>query len=371
MESDILNIINQNISLGNELNKILDNYKKIPGVQKVQKSINQEIKFLEKAIKNKNCLTNHVQSTNMNHFSFLVKILQLQRDIVHIDCGFHLEERCTPLRVDIVCENGLKWIKAIALNPKSLLNAANGEASYGARSILDQAEEFVAATEHHMCLFQRPKVVFYFCHEINAELLEKLQKIGVETASLSDQSDENFNCNEVVSLTPSTLNLDITTLLAYISSLCNGGSNFTYTDQFLIEQAEKERQTPLKPVLDELFAGKRLICCEIAYKSFQDIINLIAGPVELQRATELMKRVEILPDITEIPEELATLKLSGQINQRSLKIFAFGINMKALTVTSNKAFIRSAKMQGINVPVFTHQARALTELKEASATKTD
>lgn len=87
------------------------------------------------------------------------------------------------------------------------------------------------------------------------------------------------------------------------------------------------------------------MCCHTAYKSFQDIVSLLAGPLEKQRAEELSQRIEILPDVTFIPDEIATIKYSGKINERSLLIFAFGMHMKAVTVTSNKAFIRSAKMQ--------------------------
>lgn len=72
---------------------------------------------------------------------------------------------------------------------------------------------------------------------------------------------------------------------------------------------------------------------------------LLGGPQEKQRALELTKRIEILPDVTVIPEELASIKYSGKINERSLLIFSFGMHMKAVTVTSNKAFVRSAKMQ--------------------------
>lgn len=71
----------------------------------------------------------------------------------------------------------------------------------------------------------------------------------------------------------------------------------------------------------------------------------MAGPQEHKRAAELMQIVEVLPDVTTVPDELAVIKFSGKINQRSLKIFAFGMQMKAVTVTSNKAFVRSAKMQ--------------------------
>ncbi|XP_004529716.1 UPF0415 protein C7orf25 homolog [Ceratitis capitata] len=362
---DLVERANEKIELGHELITQLEEYRQINGVDKIQRKISQEVKFLLKVIKNETLKINHVQCSNLTHYAFLVEILKVQRDVVHLDCGFTVDGRSNPLRVDIVCENGLKWIKAIARNSKSLTDAAKGAASYGARSILDQAQEFVDASMQHLCMFKPPKVVFYFSQNIDNALIVELQEIGVEIASIA----EPFECDESADITNvSTLNIDITTLLAYISNVCNGNCNWIFREGILTEQAEKERQAPLKPVLDNLFKDKRLICCETAYKSFEEIISLLAGPLEHQRAKELMQRVEVLPDVVEVPEELSVIKFSGKINQRSLKIFAFGMHMKAVTVTSNKAFIRSAKMQGINVPVFTHQARALTEAKEASGT---
>ncbi|XP_055845434.1 UPF0415 protein C7orf25 homolog [Episyrphus balteatus] len=372
-EENIQNLAEEKITLGQNLIEQLDNFKSIPGAQKIQRKINQEIKFLQKVVSTNSIKLNHVMCSNLTHYQFLVKILELQKDVVHIDCGFPVEERNNPLRVDIVCDNGLKWIKAIARNSKSLTDAAAGRASYGAKSILDQAEEFVYAADQNLCMFRKPKVVFYFSHDIENEILEDMKEIGVEALSITNQpltadtaaviDDEDGTDFANVS----TLNLDITTMLAYISSLTNGSTNWSFKEPILTEQAKRERESPLKPVLDKIFEGKRLICCETAFQSFQDIVNLLAGDMEKQRADALMERVEIHKDVEEIPNEISVINVGGKINPRSLKIFAFGITMKALTVTSNKGFIRSAKMQGINVPVFIHQARALTESKETTA----
>lgn len=86
----------------------------------------------------------------------------LQKDIVHLDCGFQNEYRENPLRVDIVCDNGMKWVKVIARNTKSLIEAAQGRASYGAKSIVDQAEEYVQCAKENLCMFQEPKVRVFF-----------------------------------------------------------------------------------------------------------------------------------------------------------------------------------------------------------------
>lgn len=81
-----------------------------------------------------------------------------QKDVVHLDCGFQNEERENPLRVDIVCDGGMKWVKVVARNTKSLIEAAQGRSSYGAKSIVDQAAEYVQCAKENLYMFQEPKV---------------------------------------------------------------------------------------------------------------------------------------------------------------------------------------------------------------------
>ena len=185
------------------------------------------------------------------------------------------------------------------------------------------------------------------------------------------------------------LNLDITTLIAYVSELTNGASFYNFKEPLLTEQNNQEKEHPVKPVLDQFFSGgifaltlylvwfqylnilaHTLICCETAAKSFLKILDLLGGPNEKLRGKELLSRLEILPDV-ENPEQLLNLTKSAQVKQRSLLIFAFGKQNRALTVTSNMGFIRSAKMQNVDVPAILHPARALTEQKQATATRID
>lgn len=51
------------------------------------------------------------------------------------------------------------------------------------------------------------------------------------------------------------LNLDVTAMIAYVSSLTNGGSNFKFKEPLLTQQAEWERERPAKPLLDKAFKG--------------------------------------------------------------------------------------------------------------------
>lgn len=299
----------------------------------------------------------NVVSSNLTYFNALVNALQKVNGLKHLDYPVPVTHLPKTLRIDIVCDNGATWIKVVARNLKSIKDRIAGMASYGAKSILDQAEELVEAASLNMYLYKPPRILFLFAISIDDELTSELNEIGVEVQTLNDAGhfDEKIEIE--------TLNLDVTTLIAYVSSLCNGGQNSKFNDRIFDQQAEMERRNPIKSVLDQLFIGKQLICCETAVNSFKDIVSLLGGPGEKQRAEELISQLNILPDV-DITDELTSINVTGQIKERSLKIFFFGLHHKAINVTANEGCYRSLKMQGVDIPVFLHEARALTELKE-------
>lgn len=189
------------------------------------------------------------------------------------------------------------------------------------------------------------QIVFYFSNKIDSSLHEELKEMGVQTASL-EEPDLDVNQYATIS---NELNLDVTTMLAYNSALTNGSCSWIFKEPLLTEQAEMERESPVKPMLDKLFQGKTLVCCQLAYDAFQNILAVLGGPKERELAAEFLKRVTVYPDVETIPPEFSNIRFTAKVNERSLKIFSFGMERKIFTATSNKAFVRSAKMQVSNI----------------------
>ncbi|KAG4075504.1 hypothetical protein HA402_003329 [Bradysia odoriphaga] len=374
-EIDLNKMVDEKIHLGNQLQKRFQPFLHIDGAIKIQKKISREIKYLEKAKCSGKIQHNNVLCSNLPNYECLINTLYSCRNIKNLDYPIHILDREFPLRVDIICDNGSTWVKVIARNPKSLSDTAQGRSGFGTKTILDQAAEFVQAAQENQCFFRPPKVIFEFAHKIDDDLAAELEDIGVKISQLplptnknasDEQDDEISNLENINKI--DKLNLDVTTMLAYVSALTNG-SNFEFADKILAQQSALERSVPVKSMLDKIFEGKELICCETASKSYNEICATVGGPQEKIRAEQFVKRITVLPDVP-IPAELVKLNISGQVKPRSLLVFSFGIAHKALTVTANKSFIRSAKMQGIDIPAFLHSARALSEQKEIKATPT-
>ena len=249
-------------------------------------------------------------------------------------------------------------------------------------------KEFVLCASQNEVLFKSPVVRFIFANGVTQSLHRRVTRKGAEAAgeivNLSDvesddesdldesdsDSDLDSDIDDAVSddelpIDNTKVNLDITAMIAYVSALTNGRNWFQFSEKILSEQAQWERQKPVKPFLDNIFKDKELICCASAMRDFDTIINTLGGPGERERATQLMERITVVPDC-DSPRTL-NLGVSGKIKDRSRSIFGTGDAMKVLTVTANTGFIRAAQGQGVNFAVITHESRALTEDKEKLA----
>ncbi|XP_069702933.1 UPF0415 protein C7orf25 homolog isoform X2 [Periplaneta americana] len=350
--------------------------------------------------KSKAAKKEHLLCTNLHHFQALVSCLNSSHDAVAVLQSFVVTKRdgsSKRICVDIVTEKGQEWVKVIARNPKALSQLSTGEGEFGQRSVVDHAVEYLECAKQHPYVFKTPKVVFEFACGIEENLADRLDILGIvvsgkrlenceisaqdvdtDTDSTSDgapaESDfvphsmSTSESSSVIGCSDSdqNLNLDVTAMLAYVSGLTNGRCHFEFKEPILTQQAEWERAKPVKPVLDTLFEGKSLFCCESAAKDFQSIVSTLGGDGEVSRASELLSRVTVVPDL-ESARARSCLKLGGKIKQRSLAVFSTGDAMKAVTVTANEGFVRAARSQGVEFAVFVHESRALTEGKERDA----
>ncbi|CAH1173620.1 unnamed protein product [Phaedon cochleariae] len=393
------------IKFGEALLISIENSKTVEGSQKLNRKIGQELKFLRKVCKNNLIKKEHLQCSNLTHFSALINTMRTLDNCQSVNKVFVLETR--KITVDIISDGGLTWTKVIARNPKSVSQICMGNASYGVRSIIDQAEEYVRCASLYPCLFQTPKIVFVFTNGISNKIATKLESFGITvqgervsdyTVNFDNNSDlsESDDENEFETNIPSSsaelstknidnitkVNLDVSAMLAYCSSVTNGSASlYDFDVPVLKQQAQWERLRPQKPLLDAFFKGKKLYCCQTAKDNFVNIMETVGGLEEKVRAEDLLERVSVLPDDADVKltgddgrfqdifgkvqySDERLLQVGGKIKKRSLVIFTFGDKIQAVTVTANDGFVRSAKQQGIHFVVFIHESRALTEQKE-------
>lgn len=108
------------------------------------------------------------------------------------------------------------------------------------------------------CLLLK-KVVFDFANQIDAELESSLTKMQITVrinGKIQDELVEAVEKNEITT----KLNLDVTTMMAFVSNLTCESCDWLFSQPILNEQACRERKISTKLFLDELFQGKITLC---------------------------------------------------------------------------------------------------------------
>ncbi|KOC68642.1 UPF0415 protein C7orf25 like protein [Habropoda laboriosa] len=403
-KAELLRCLEEKIDSGKATIDRLKLMGKIDGIEKLMRKIQQEIRFLEKVQSTGNVKKEHLQSTNLIHLNAIVARLFCTNEPTNVMKPFKYQK--SRLEVDIVCNGGASWVKVIARNARALTLISMGDGEYGQKSVLDQASSYLQCAKCYPHLYRPPDVVFHFAYGIEIPLATRLERMGVivegdkmrcEDTKNVDIHDSEDKCSTWMYSLESTeepleeyeegvnsdldilntsslkteiklLNLDVSTLLAYVTNMTNGYDYFVYREPLLTQQAEMERKHPVKPVLENFFRGKELIVSQTAYDNFMNIVDVIGGPKEILRAKELLNKVQIVDDIP-TGRIMEKLSLGGKIKDRSRLVFATGENMKSITVSANEGFVRAARMQGIECTVFLHEPRSLSEIKEGYATK--
>lgn len=64
-----------------------------------------------------------------------------------------------------------------------------------------------------------------------------------------------------------------------------------------------------------IFLDRKIVCCETAYRDFQEILSTVGGEKEKMRAEEMLKFVTVVPD-NPSPQALV-LEKTSKIKERS------------------------------------------------------
>nr|XP_046264167.1 UPF0415 protein C7orf25 homolog isoform X2 [Scatophagus argus] len=393
----------------------------VEGHQKLCSKLRAELRFLRRVEAGElQVKESHLHSTNLTHLTAIVDSAESLEGVVALLHVFTYQDAAgcrQTLVVDVVANEGHTWVKAVGRKAEALHNIWQGRGQYGDKSIIRQAEDFLQASRQQPVLYRHPHIVFAFYNGVSSPMANRLRDMGisvrgdivaVNTVVMEEGEDEEEDEqqeeeeeedkdkqpsdneegeeSELTRVDRSTVvaslafpvqvhveecqrvNLDITTLITYVSSLSHGRCHFTFREPVLTEQAAQERHQQVLPQLDAFMQGKELFACRAAVHDFQVILDTLGGPGEKERAQKLLARLHLVDD--QPSERTLQLTPSAKVNHRSLMIFGTGDSLRAVTMTANSRFVRAAANQGVRYSVFIHQPRALTEGKEWRATPT-
>ncbi|XP_037314668.2 UPF0415 protein C7orf25 homolog [Pungitius pungitius] len=356
----------------------------------------------------------------------LEDVVALLHVFTYLDAGGHRQT----LVVDVVANGGHTWVKAVGRKAEALHNIWQGRGQYGDKSIISQAEDFLRASRQQPVQYRHPHIAFAFYNGVSWPMAQRLKEMDIavrgdivavnnmtleeeeeeeeqqqqqdkdgyddeeeeepadeEERAKDEEEEEQADEEEDEELTQvdrgtvvaslafpaqvkveecRRVNLDITTLITYVSSLSHGRCHFSFREPVLTEQAAQERRLQVLPLLDDFMRGKELFACRAAVRDFRLILETLGGAGEKERAQALLARLQLVDDRPS--ERTLCLTHTAKVNERSLAIFGTGDSLRAVTMTANSRFVRAAANQGVRYSVFIHQPRALTEGKEWRAT---
>lgn len=385
---------------GNIATRKCSQIKKVDGFDRYFKAVANECKFVQSMkLGQKEVTKSRILSSNVTLFESIFDVFQRETGVVAIGQPFTLDGKLRALTVDIVSENGCKWVKVKAMSSKSIEDLYEGRGRFGERSVVEIAADYLRCASQNIVNFGVPKVEFAFSDlpGIPAGILQQLRAAGISVTSTSspasardsmpapspptptkvvddDESDEDAAYHYILppaligvayAIDPATVrrvNMDITALIALTSELTHGGCIKAFPGHPVLQrQAEDEVRRPVLKRLNAFLEDKELVVCCRAAKEFEDILNVVGGPEERVRGTALLAKCTQVPDQ---PSPMALdLHESRRIKARQKVVFGTGDHLQAITLTANVSFVRAAQDQGAHFAVFTHPSRALTEMK--------
>lgn len=324
----------------------VDDSKLLAAYVKVEKKLKSEIRALQKQ---PTARTNR-SSSNLPYLYGVIDVLKQSNGVQQVITDWKKYN----LRIDVVCDGGRTWKKVIARDPQSLHLIWAGNGHYGHKDAVSTLAKYVEAAKRES-EYSPPAIACVFTKGVTADMAEHLESTGVkvegarvpvsedvlrrlqgtettddecsdysgsEEAYSSDDStttetfpttsSESDDVASIVALpTEQKIFLDVTTMVIYVSDVCNGGENFQFKDAMMAEQAEQERVTPVKPFIDKYFKNRRLITCQAAMENYTSFMSLLGGAEEQERAAELVKRITVVPD--DVSGRFQSLKEHGKV----------------------------------------------------------
>jgi hypothetical protein len=262
----------------------------------------------------------HVKSSNLCYLESVHKVLLQSRNVVAVmkkfsvkDTPIHYSGRtmAATVKVDVVAESGLVWIRVNARNAKGLRHEIAGleedsdfdsdndmvDDSTENLAIFRKARALMASADRHLVHFRKPMVVYAFMRitpgedqYVDEQIIDKLSNLGITVYTKSEFCSTNTTlpgrpCTISPLAITEKLNLDVSTVLALISELVHrrGVTPSMVHGDALQLQATQELSQPILPVLATLLDKKQLFVTKSALDKLNSIVSIVGGEKEKAR----------------------------------------------------------------------------------------
>ncbi|KAG2173619.1 hypothetical protein INT43_005037 [Umbelopsis isabellina] len=295
----------------------------IDGLYRFDQMVTAELKFINKLV-GLPLKEDQVKSSNLSYLEAVHKAMLQSNNVVGVmkdffvsDTPIHYSGRSRGIvKVDVVAENGLVWIRVNARNAKGLRHDIAGleESSSGSSDdgeedgqegaigdnlpLFRKAKALMASAERHLVHFQKPIVVYAFMRistgddpYVDEQIIDKLPNLGITVYVKSDKALSEVyrqalnNSHQETQVTTDKLNLDVSTVMAVISEMVHrkGITPSMVRGEALELQAAHELSHPLLPELAKILDKKQLFVTQSAMDKLNTIVPVVGGAKERAR----------------------------------------------------------------------------------------
>lgn len=355
-------------------------------------------------------------------------VVGVMKDFFISDTPIHYSGRSRGIvKVDVVAENGLVWIRVNARNAKGLRHDIAGleESSSGSSEedehegaiggdnlpLFRKAKALMASAERHLVHFQKPMVVYAFMRistgddpYVDEQIIDKLPNLGIVVYVKSDKALSEVyrqalnNSHQEIQVITDKLNLDVSTVMAVISEMVHrkGITPSMVRGDALELQATHEMSHPLLPELATILDKKQLFVTQAAMDKLNTIVPVVGGPKEIARFEYMLGKNNKVDLWINYPADTSYLRLTimedkptarflellqppsgkpykrinngrrirSKFNAFHVNVFGTGDHNRMTTVTSISWMRRALADAGLlGVAIVEHEPRSLAEQK--------
>ncbi|GAB5585931.1 hypothetical protein Unana1_00831 [Umbelopsis nana] len=306
----------------------------IEGLYRFDQMITAEMKFLNK-LRDTDIDPDQVKSSNLCYLDAVHKSIIQSRNVVAVMKNFSVKD--TPIhysgrsmvtvKVDVVAEEGLVWIRVNARNAKGLRHEIAGleedsdfdsdeehlddhvvDNSTDNLALFRKANALLASAERHLVHFRKPIVVYAFMRYtpgedryVEEQIISKLSNMGIMVYTKSESVGLSEVYSHIISplVVTDKVNLDVSTVLALISELSHrpGVTSSMVRGEALQLQATQELSNPILPNLANLLGKKQLYVTQSALDKLNGIVNIVGGPNEKARFDMMIGTTPLAKDL--------------------------------------------------------------------------
>jgi hypothetical protein len=316
-------------------------------LQQISHKIKKEEQFLQTL-----SAMSKYETSNIPWFNIMVQcIIHLKDDTTTIDN--YIEKT----KLDIISHKYKTWIKVTAMSQKRQTESLlyNNEEFSDEQSIVDIGRDILDIALKQPIYAKPTQIYFLFGNGVTEDVKASLESLGIIVTT---------NVNDIKLLKVSSMdayNLDVTALMALISYTTNEATVETkFTSKILDDGLKLELETPFRSQVGDL-SNKQLYVCHTALDSFKNIVDIVAGPKEKERAFELYKRLIVIPDV--VSPEMKQFRKEYILDDKNVTIFGTGEANNLCTITSNFTFVNKLRRNKYFLDVLLINPYALSENK--------